>query len=93
MLSQPPISCSAESGTLPELTSLPRYVGGHEIENHKREQFVQEVIRAIRVGRSAIKILALSIPQYENVWREVLGVYLVRFPFLIMTIFYRDIKN
>jgi hypothetical protein len=37
-----------------------------EIERHRREQFTQEVLRALRVGRSAIQMLALSISQHEQ---------------------------
>lgn len=37
-----------------------------EIEHHRREQFVQEVLRALRVARSAIQMLALSIAQHEQ---------------------------
>ncbi|KVT08678.1 LA2681 family HEPN domain-containing protein [Burkholderia ubonensis] len=38
-----------------------------EIEHHRREQFSQEVLRALRVARSAIQMLALSISQHEQV--------------------------
>ncbi len=37
-----------------------------EIERHWREQFTQEVLRALRVARSAIQMLALSIAQHEQ---------------------------
>lgn len=37
-----------------------------EIEHHGREQFFQEVLRALRVARSAIQMLALSISQHEQ---------------------------
>ncbi|ACQ99051.1 LA2681 family HEPN domain-containing protein [Burkholderia pseudomallei] len=37
-----------------------------EIEHHRREQFTQEVLRALRVARSAIQMLALSISQHEQ---------------------------
>lgn len=37
-----------------------------EIERHRREQFTQEVLRALRVARSAIQMLALSISQHEQ---------------------------
>jgi tetratricopeptide (TPR) repeat protein len=37
-----------------------------EIEHHRREQFTQEVLRALRVSRSAIQMLALSISQHEQ---------------------------
>lgn len=37
-----------------------------EIERHQREQFTQEVLRALRVARSAIQMLALSISQHEQ---------------------------
>jgi len=37
-----------------------------EIEHHRREQFNQEVSRALRVARSAIQMLALSISQHEQ---------------------------
>lgn len=37
-----------------------------EIEHHRREPFTQEVLRALRVARSAIQMLALSISQHEQ---------------------------
>jgi len=37
-----------------------------EIEHRRREQFTQEVLRALRVARSAIQMLALSISQNEQ---------------------------
>lgn len=37
-----------------------------EIEHHRRDPFTQEVLRALRVARSAIQMLALSIAQYEQ---------------------------
>lgn len=37
-----------------------------EIEHHGREQFTHEVLGALRVARSAIQMLALSISQYEK---------------------------
>ncbi|MBV7460531.1 MULTISPECIES: LA2681 family HEPN domain-containing protein [unclassified Acidovorax] len=37
-----------------------------EIERHQREPFTQEVLRALRVARSAIQMLALSISQHEE---------------------------
>lgn len=37
-----------------------------EIERHRREQFTQEALRALRVARSAIQMLALSISQHEQ---------------------------
>jgi tetratricopeptide (TPR) repeat protein len=37
-----------------------------EIEHHRKEQFAQEVSRALRVARSAIQMLVLSIAQYEQ---------------------------
>ncbi len=37
-----------------------------EIERHRREHFTQEVLRALRVARSAIQMLALSITQHEQ---------------------------
>ncbi|KAF1062889.1 hypothetical protein LvStA_01523 [Burkholderia gladioli] len=37
-----------------------------EIEHHQREPFTQEVLRALRVARSAIQMLALSISQHEQ---------------------------
>jgi len=37
-----------------------------EVEHHRREQFNQEVLRALRVARSAIQMLALSISQNEK---------------------------
>ena len=36
-----------------------------EIEHHHREHFTQEVLRALRVARSAIQMLALAISQHE----------------------------
>nr|WP_263642066.1 LA2681 family HEPN domain-containing protein [Aeromonas hydrophila] len=38
-----------------------------EVEHHRRESFTQEVLRALRVARSAIQMLALSISQHEQV--------------------------
>jgi tetratricopeptide (TPR) repeat protein len=37
-----------------------------EIERHWRDPFIQEVLRALRVARSAIQMLALSIAQHEQ---------------------------
>lgn len=37
-----------------------------ELEHHRREQFTEEVLRALRVARSAIQMLALSISQCEQ---------------------------
>jgi hypothetical protein len=37
-----------------------------EIEHHRREQFTQRVLHALRVARSAIQMLALSISQHER---------------------------
>jgi hypothetical protein len=37
-----------------------------EVERHSREQFKREVMRALRVARSAIQMLALAISQYER---------------------------
>lgn len=37
-----------------------------EIEHHHREHFTQEVLRALRVARSAIQMLALAISQHER---------------------------
>lgn len=37
-----------------------------EIEHHRREPFTQEVLRALRVARSAIQMLAISISQHEQ---------------------------
>lgn len=37
-----------------------------EIEHHRRERFSHEVLRALRVARSAIQMLALSISQHEQ---------------------------
>lgn len=37
-----------------------------EVEYHHREQFVQEVFRALRVARLAIQMLALLIAQHEQ---------------------------
>lgn len=37
-----------------------------EVEHHSREQFIQEVLRALRVARSAIQTLALAISQHER---------------------------
>jgi hypothetical protein len=38
-----------------------------EIQHHRREQFIHDVLRALRVARSAIQLLALSISQHEKV--------------------------
>lgn len=37
-----------------------------EVEHHRREQFTQEVLRALRMARSAIQMLALAISQHER---------------------------
>ena len=37
-----------------------------EVEHHRREQFTQEVLRALRVARSSIQMLALAISQHER---------------------------
>lgn len=37
-----------------------------EVEHHRREEFNQEVLRALRVARSAIQMLALAISQHER---------------------------
>ncbi|HAP27145.1 MAG TPA: hypothetical protein DCR74_16305 [Achromobacter sp.] len=41
-----------------------------EIEHHCRESFTQDVLRALRVARSAIQMLAISIAQHEQYLRE-----------------------
>lgn len=37
-----------------------------EIEHHRQEQFTQELLCALRIARSAIQMLALSISQHEQ---------------------------
>ena len=37
-----------------------------EVEHHRREQFTQEALRALRVARSSIQMLALAILQHER---------------------------
>ncbi len=37
-----------------------------EVEHHRREQFTQGVLHALRVARSAIQMLALAISQHER---------------------------
>lgn len=37
-----------------------------EVEHHRREGFADEVLRALRVARSAIQMLALAITQHER---------------------------
>jgi tetratricopeptide (TPR) repeat protein len=37
-----------------------------EVEHHERERFAQEALRALRVARSAIQMLALAIAQHER---------------------------
>ena len=37
-----------------------------EIEHHRLEVFTQEVLRALRVARSAIQMLALAVSQHER---------------------------
>jgi hypothetical protein len=37
-----------------------------EVEHHRREQFTQEVMSALRVARSAIQMLALAVTQHEK---------------------------
>lgn len=37
-----------------------------EVEHHERERFFQEALRALRVARSAIQMLAFSITQHER---------------------------
>jgi tetratricopeptide (TPR) repeat protein len=44
----------------------PRYRQAPEVEHHQWEQFTQEALRALRVARSAIQMLALSIRQHEQ---------------------------
>lgn len=38
-----------------------------EVEHQRREQFIQEVLRALRIARSAIQMLALAISQHERI--------------------------
>lgn len=38
-----------------------------EVEHHRRDSFANEVLRALRVARSAIQMLALAITQHERV--------------------------
>lgn len=38
-----------------------------EVEHHRRDIFVQDVLRALRVSRSAIQMLVFSISQHEKV--------------------------
>jgi hypothetical protein len=38
-----------------------------EVEHHRRDGFADEVLRALRVARSAIQMLALAITQHERV--------------------------
>jgi len=40
-----------------------------EIERHEHDDFTKDVLRALRVARSAIQMLALSITQHEKVLR------------------------
>ncbi|MEQ1532269.1 MAG: hypothetical protein HOO97_03435 [Sideroxydans sp.] len=44
-----------------------------EVEHHHREQFTQEVLRALRVARSSIQMLALAILQHEQVLAKQTG--------------------
>ena len=46
---------------------------GPEIEHHRQGQFVEEVVRALRVARSAIQMLALAITQHERALRQGAG--------------------
>lgn len=46
-----------------------------EIEHHRRELFTQDVLRALRVARSAIQMLAISIAQHEQNLHEPEGGY------------------
>lgn len=49
-----------------------------EVEHHHREQFAQEVLRALRVARSAIQMLALAILQHErSLTRRAVGALVV----------------
>lgn len=41
-----------------------------EIERHRRDQFIQEAVRALRVARSAIQMLALAVSQQEQALRQ-----------------------
>lgn len=41
-----------------------------EIEHYQRELFIQEVLNAIRLARSAIQMLALSIRQHEKILKQ-----------------------
>lgn len=44
-----------------------------EVEHHHQEQFTQEVLRALRVARSSIQMLALAISQHEQVLAKQTG--------------------
>lgn len=37
-----------------------------EVEHHRQDAFIEETIRALRVARSALQMLALAIRQYEH---------------------------
>ncbi|WP_434672865.1 LA2681 family HEPN domain-containing protein [Pseudomonas sp. R1-15] len=38
-----------------------------EIEHHNRSDFIEEALRALRVARAAIQMLALAISQHEEI--------------------------
>ena len=51
---------------LHDLGAPSRYRNAPEVEHHQRKQFAQEALRALRVARSAIQMLALAIAQHER---------------------------
>lgn len=55
---------------LHDLGAPTRYRNAPEIAHHERERFVQEALRALRVARSAIQMLALAITQHERVLKQ-----------------------
>jgi tetratricopeptide (TPR) repeat protein len=44
-----------------------------EVEHHRRDIFIQEVLRALRVSRSAIQMLVFSVSQHEKALVRQLG--------------------
>jgi tetratricopeptide (TPR) repeat protein len=51
---------------LHDLGAPTSYRNAPEVEHHDREHFTQESLRALRVARSAIQMLALAITQHER---------------------------
>lgn len=55
---------------LHDLGAPTHYRNAPEVKHYERERVVQEALRALRVARSAIQMLALAITQHERVLKQ-----------------------